>query len=118
MGEPGPPGPPGPPGESGTYFSKIGRIESRSLSAVIDKVKYLWHGGYTVILSSEEDGRNVGDIRFLGGVLFIVVEVHKAELTWLGRRSGPNIVCWGRPGPIDRPWLNKLQRAIFQCHEC
>jgi hypothetical protein len=115
MGCTGATGPMGPPGESGTYFSKIGRIDSQSLSAVIDGVRYVWHGCYTTILSSEENGLKKGDIRFIGDVLFVVVDIHNADFRWWGlKRSRPNIVCWGRPGPsVDRPWLNELQRAIF-----
>lgn len=99
----GPPGPPGPPGCTGAVgepgidsFHKIGHIDSQCRSFVIDKQRYVWHGCYTTIFTSLEKGRKVGDIRFIGGILFVVVQVLKAD-----RWFGPQVVSWGGSGRSD-----------------
>lgn len=97
----------GEPGRDGRSFQDICRIGATSLTAVIDKHRYIWLGHYSGVLASEENGLTVGDIRFIGGVLFVVSRVYRER--WLG----PKIVEWNIPGEITRPWLNQLKQAIF-----
>lgn len=106
-GRPGDTGLTGAPGRDGRSFQDIGRIYATSLTAVIDKRRYIWLGHYSGVLSSEENGLTVGDIRFIGGVLFVVSRVYRER--WLG----PKIVEWTIPGEITSHWLRQLKHEIF-----
>jgi len=82
------------------------RVEGHNLHACVNGVTYKWNGGFGAILSSRENNVKVGEVRFIGNVLFTAYNVDKK---WWRK----NEVYWTTPDVSSVEWIRRFKKMLF-----